>query len=78
MTDAEADAAQQWAGMDGATAFMLINRHADDWQEVDAMMEAWRRAAVADTARKCIAIVEGSKLNGIRSVLADEIRQAFK
>lgn len=44
MTDAEADAAQNWKGMDGAIAFHLIDRHADNWNEVGAMMNAWLRA----------------------------------
>lgn len=44
MTPKEADAAQQWAGMDGATAWHLIDRHADGWDEVGEMMNAWLRA----------------------------------
>ncbi len=44
MTQQEADKAQDWAGMDGATAWHLIDRHADNWGEVGAMMEAWLRA----------------------------------
>jgi hypothetical protein len=47
MTEEEADAAQDWKGMDGATAFMLIERHADGWNEVRQMMDAWLRANVA-------------------------------
>jgi hypothetical protein len=44
MTREEADNAQEWAGMDGAIAFHLIDRHADGWNEVGAMMDAWARA----------------------------------
>ena len=44
MTDSEADKCQAWAGMDGAIAWHLIERHADNWQEVGAMMAAWLRA----------------------------------
>ena len=47
MTPAEADKAQQWAGMDGRTAWHLIERHADDWGEAGEMMNAWLRANVA-------------------------------
>jgi len=48
MTPEEAaDAAQDWKGMDGATAFLLIERHADGWDEVQQMMDAWLRANVA-------------------------------
>lgn len=44
MTDQEADERQQWKGMDGATAFHLIERHAESWIEIRAMMHAWLRA----------------------------------
>lgn len=47
MTAEEADAAQDWRGMDGATAFLLIERHADGWDEIRQMMDAWLRANVA-------------------------------
>lgn len=35
---------QQWKGMDGAIAFHLIDRHADNWNEAARMMHAWRDA----------------------------------
>lgn len=38
------DNSQQWAGMDGATAWLLINRHADGWGDVDKMMSEWLKA----------------------------------
>lgn len=44
MTDQEAERAQKWQGMDGGTAFHLIGRHADDLDEISAMMRAWYRA----------------------------------
>lgn len=44
MTPEEADNAQQWKGMDGATAYHLIDRHADGWGDVGEMMNAWLRA----------------------------------
>jgi hypothetical protein len=44
MTPEDADKAQQWAGMDGATAWHLINRHAESWNEVGELMNAWLRA----------------------------------
>jgi hypothetical protein len=36
--------AQDWRGMDGVTAFHLIQRHADGWGDVGAMMNAWLAA----------------------------------
>ncbi len=34
----------QWKGMDGATAWHIIDRHAENWQEVGKMMNAWLKA----------------------------------
>ena len=39
-----APAMRDWRGMDGAAAWHLIDRHAEGWAEVGAMMEAWRLA----------------------------------
>ena len=47
MTNEEADAFQSWKAIDGATAFLLIERHAGDHQEAGAMMQAWARAHYA-------------------------------
>lgn len=33
--------AQDWKGMDGACAFSLIERHADNWKEIGYMMQMW-------------------------------------
>jgi hypothetical protein len=38
------DNSQDWAGMDGATAWHLINRHADGWADVAKMMGEWLAA----------------------------------
>lgn len=44
MTKEEAQAFQNWKGMDGAVAFHLIERHADGWNQAGRMMEAWLEA----------------------------------
>lgn len=44
MTREEAQAFQHWAGMDGACAFHLIERHANGWGDVARMMDAWLKA----------------------------------
>lgn len=44
ITREEAQACQRWAGMDGATAWHLIDRHADNWADVGLMMDAWLEA----------------------------------
>ena len=37
---------QDWTGLDGMTAYWLIDRHGDGWAGIGAMMEAWRDAEV--------------------------------
>lgn len=49
-TDRDWSKAQDWKGMDGATAFLLINRHSDGWGDVGAMMNAWLAANAATPA----------------------------
>lgn len=44
MTKEEAQAFQNWKGMDGAVAFHLIERHANGWSQSGMMMEAWLEA----------------------------------
>jgi len=61
--------------MDGATAFLLIERHANNWQETGAMMEAWRRAAVADAAMRCVEIVRQWEYSG--TYISDAIKAEF-
>lgn len=46
MTRTDADATAGWADMSGAEAFAMIERHADNYDEAGAMMEAWARARV--------------------------------
>lgn len=64
MTPEEADDAQDWDGMDGATAFLLIERHADGWDELRQMMDAWLRANVAAAVLaerdECAKLIEDS------------------
>lgn len=40
------DDMQEWAGMDGATAFHLIERHADNWSDAGKMMHEWLNANI--------------------------------
>lgn len=35
---------QEWAGMDASTAFLLIQRHADGWADIELMLNEWRTA----------------------------------
>jgi hypothetical protein len=38
------DNSQNWAGMDGAVAWHLIDRHADNWADIGKMMNEWLAA----------------------------------
>ena len=38
------DNSQNWRGMDGTTAYWLIQRHADGWADVGKMMSEWLEA----------------------------------
>ncbi|WP_114969391.1 hypothetical protein [Rhodoferax ferrireducens] len=44
------DNMQDWAGMDGAIAFHLIERHADNWADASKMMGEWLAANQAQPA----------------------------
>ncbi len=35
---------QDWKGMDGATAFWLVERHSNHWGDAKLMMEEWLKA----------------------------------
>ena len=35
---------QDWKGMDGATAFLLVERHSNHWDDARLMMEEWLKA----------------------------------
>ena len=48
---------QDWAGMDGATAFLLIDRHADGWDDTRLMMHEW----LAANAKQAEAVPLGHK-----------------
>jgi hypothetical protein len=58
MTQDEADKFQQWEGMDGATAWHLIDRHADSWNEIGELMNAWLRANVLVDREECAKICD--------------------
>ncbi len=58
MTHEEADKAQPWLGMDGAIAWQLIDRHADNWHEIGEMMNAWLRANVLAEREACAKVCE--------------------
>lgn len=42
---------QHWERVDGAVAWHLVDRHAEDWSHTARLMHAWRDAAVAEAIR---------------------------
>lgn len=50
---------QNWKALDGATAFHLIERHADGWADVAQMMDEWLEART-DTLSKRVEELEGA------------------
>lgn len=42
--DRKEELTQDWKGMSGGVAFSLIERHADNWKEIDYMMNQWLEA----------------------------------
>lgn len=66
------DQTQDWAGMDGATAYLLIQRHADNWADVAKMMGEWLTANQRqsfDAADVATASAQGFR-DGVASVSA--------
>lgn len=59
---------QDWKGMSGAIAFHLIDRHADGWDQIGAMMNAWLEANKAQqdatTLRQAITNIHDRILRG--------------
>lgn len=51
ITKEEAKTYQDWASLDGAVAWHLIERHADSWGDVSMMMDAWLDAKIAARAK---------------------------
>jgi hypothetical protein len=35
---------QEWAGLAGSQVFMIIERHAEGWEEISLAMDAWLNA----------------------------------
>ena len=75
MTAEEADKAQDWRGMDGAIAWHLIERHADDWNETGEMMNAWLRANVRADREACAALAEETASGRDAEAIAEAIRK---
>lgn len=49
---------QEWKGMDGACAWHLIDRHADDWNHIARLMNAWLQANREDLVAELKALRE--------------------
>lgn len=67
------DQTQDWAGMDGATAYLLIQRHADNWADAAKMMGEWLDANQRqsfDAADMAAAAAQGFR-DGVASLAAN-------
>ena len=58
MTSDEADDAADWKSMDGGEAFALIERHANDFDDANELMNAWARTRVKAEREACAAICD--------------------
>ena len=47
---------QEWTGMDGATAYWLIQRHADGWPDISKMMGEWLAANTTPPRREWVGL----------------------
>lgn len=63
---------QQWKGMDGAIAFHLIERHADNWSDARKMMEEWLSANTSPPQRTWVGLT-----NNDLQPIAEEYRILF-
>lgn len=52
LPDIHHDDPQDWAKIDPATAFHLIDRHAENWAHTGVLMERWARAWVKANPEK--------------------------
>ena len=53
MTRDEADNTADWATLDGGEAFALIERHANDFDDANELMQAWARTRVSAEREAC-------------------------
>lgn len=64
---------QDWKGMDGATAWHLIDRHAEDWSDVGRMMQEWLDANSATAERdELLAAAEAIEIDAEECLDFDE------
>ncbi len=72
------DSSQNWAGMDGTTAWHLIDRHADGWADIGKMMGEWLAANSTPTAAQPAPVQEPVGMRwrwpGYAWVYTEEIR----
>lgn len=58
MTRDEADNTADWATLDGGEAFALIERHANDFDDANELMQAWARTRVRVEREACAKVCE--------------------
>ena len=68
---------QEWAKVDPAVAFHLIERHAEDWADAGRMMEAWRDATANIERAASPATASGDELPRPDCTYADHSYPAY-
>jgi hypothetical protein len=69
---AEPDTSQDWANLDGGTAFHLIERHADDWNDARNMMETWAQARFAPAQPQQLSDIDWKQHISLQPVACDD------
>ena len=67
------EASQNWAGMNGAEAWAMIDRHSDGWTDTERMMNAWLDAnrAPEPSAELARLRAENERLKGALQEIAN-------
>jgi hypothetical protein len=67
------DGSQDWVGMSGRDAYMMISRHADGWGDVEKMMSQWL-AANTPPQRQWVGLTDDEKKEIALEVPIDAVR----
>lgn len=66
------DNSQDWKGMGGSIAFHLIERHADNWEDIDKMMNEWLAANTAPQPQPVVNLTD-DEIEASMSKLRDDL-----
>ena len=70
------DTKQDWRGLDGAIAWHLIERQAENWNQVGEMMNEWLKANTP--TKEWVGLTESERNDVVWSnTRADDIKEAY-